>query len=117
MACFCVAGSTVALSLVHQVQSRLFGLAAAGMLSCPSGSEGAASYMLCCDSGDMQGPLLHQQAGLPLRQDMLRYHSQRPVHFLLQEQEFCEVSNDSPTDPACWLARIKRVNKDSYLVS
>lgn len=35
----------------------------------------------------------------------------------LQEQEFCEVSNDSPTDPACWLARIKRVNKDSYLVS
>ena len=45
------------------------------------------------------------------------HYSQRPVHFMLQEQEFCEVSNDSPTDPACWLARIKRVNKDSYLVS
>ncbi|CAD7699130.1 unnamed protein product [Ostreobium quekettii] len=34
----------------------------------------------------------------------------------LQVREYCEVFNDSPSDPAAWLARIKKVGRGTYTV-
>lgn len=38
------------------------------------------------------------------------------MHFGLQVGEFCEVHNDSRTDPCAWLARIKTSEIGAYTV-
>lgn len=35
----------------------------------------------------------------------------------LEVGEFCEVFNNSSTDPAAWLGRVSKVNKKTYTVN
>lgn len=36
---------------------------------------------------------------------------------VFQVGEYCEVFNDSKTDPAAWVARIQKVGRGNYTVS